>query len=127
MSDEKFKISKKDLAIFPPHIASFAISTMCIMVSHGLAAIIVFFSYLSIPFELAFTFLLLSSLPFVVLNLAVIKGHKFGVSGLKWLAILYFTIALSCFVVPEKAESDIGAAIVLLLSSFSAWRTVTST
>lgn len=118
---EDHYITESDLAVFPPYLSFFLLATICLMVSHGLAATIVFFFYLVIPPGLAFGLMMASGMAFVVFNIAVIRGHTWGVSGLKALAVLYLLIAISSFARLGSLQVDTKVSVAVLVSSASAW------
>lgn len=125
-SENDYSITESDLAIFPPYLSFFLLATICLMVSHGLAATIIFFFYLTIPPGLAFGLVMASGMAFVVFNVAVIRGHTWGVSGLKALAALYILIAISSFAWVGQNQVNVKVSLAVLVSSGSAWLTLRS-
>lgn len=120
------EISEEDLSIFPPHLLFFILASLSLMISHGLAATIVFFIYLPIPPGFAFGITIASSMIFVVLNVLLIRGWQ---KAPKWLALLagfYLCIAASSFIDTSLGSVDVRLSWTVLISSLIAWLTIKS-
>lgn len=123
----KHDISENDLAIFPPYMSLFLLVTLCMMVSHGLAATTVFFFYINIDPALAFFLSMGSSLVFVTFNFMLIRGYLWSLKGLESLAGLYSLIALSAVFEIGHVPTDYKLSLAILVPSLTAWFTIRST
>lgn len=120
------KITEADLAIFPPYLSLFLLATLLLMISHGLAATVAFFLLMAIRPEIAFALTIATSLIFVTFNFVIIRGHLWGVPGLKFLSVLYAIIGLYSLFGLGHEDIKPGLSLAILIPSILAYITLQS-
>lgn len=119
--EQNYNITEEDLAVFPPHLSSFLAATLLLMVSHGLAATIVFFFYFALHPATGLALVVGSSMIFVFFNILLIRGHLVAIKALKLLAVIYCGVAVSSFAEIAHTPIDTRLSLAVLIPSVSAW------
>jgi hypothetical protein len=91
--DTKTKDSDQPLLVYPPYMSRFLWVTLLLMIALGFTAPLVAISFLEVSNEWMVPVVFPPVFIFIILNILVVKGIPFGISGLKVLS--YFCLAFS--------------------------------